>query len=93
MFSSIKKFRTATARRLAGMSVKLPYSNDNLKVAGDVVRPRQSRRPSLACYWRPAAGGGLACHWDVELLGDTAAGEPDQRGIVVLWRLSFAQAA
>jgi hypothetical protein len=93
MFSNIAKFQAANVRRPARMPARLSLSNDNSKAGGGSVRPRQSGRPSLACHWRPMAGGGLACHWDAELSGDAAAGEPDQRRIGICRVPSFAQAA
>jgi hypothetical protein len=59
--------------------VTLAHSNDNTMTARAAGEQRQTRRPKLACRWRPAIGGGLECYWDIEPDDGAATEEPDQR--------------
>jgi hypothetical protein len=79
MFAKIAKFRLASELQAAPSSVTLAHSNDNTMIARAARGPRRTRRPSLACHWRPMIGGGFECYWDIELADGAATEEPDQR--------------
>jgi hypothetical protein len=79
MFAKIAKFRVASARQAAPRSATLAHSNDNTMIARAAGGPPRTRRPNLACHWRPMIGGGFECCWDIELVNGAATEEPDQR--------------
>jgi hypothetical protein len=83
MFAKTAKFLVASARQAASDPVELAYSNDNTIIARSAGGPRPSRRPKLACRWRPMIGGGLQCYWEIEAADAAATERPDQRWISV----------
>jgi hypothetical protein len=67
--------RFASSVQTARSAAAPAHSNDNTKAVNAAVAGHRRGRPVLACHWRPAAGGGLECHWDAE--PGAASLEPD----------------
>jgi hypothetical protein len=78
VFAKIATFRATGPQLGSQRAGALAHSNDNKINAGGAMASHRTRRPILACRWRPFAGGGLECHWDVEIADGTAIAEPDQ---------------
>jgi hypothetical protein len=76
---SFARFSVASGVPAAPGVAALAYSNDNKKAVRTSVARPQRGRPVLFCRWRPATGGGLECHWDVEPANGAASAEPDPR--------------
>jgi hypothetical protein len=80
MFQKIALFRDTGARR-ASRPVAITHANDNRINARGAVAPFRTRRPNLACHWRPTEAGKLECYWEVETTVGGAAEEPDGRRV------------
>lgn len=78
MFAKIAAFRVMTPQR-AHSAVAPAHCNDNKINTRGSAAVRRPRRPVLACRWRPTAGGGLECYWDIEVSDGSATAEPDRR--------------
>jgi hypothetical protein len=79
MIAKIATFRVKGPRPVVRSAGALTHSNDNKINARTGACLHRTRRPVLACHWRPIHGGGLECHWEIELSGGVASTEPDQR--------------
>jgi hypothetical protein len=75
MFARIVKIRVVSARQAAPGSATRAHSNDNWAISRAVGAPHRTRRPKLACHWRPMIGGRFECYWTIELAGSAATEE------------------
>jgi hypothetical protein len=81
MFANIAKFQAMTRRRAVPSPFAPAHANDNRIDAGGAAA-RRTRRPVLACRWRPIIGGGLECRWVIAFADGTAIEEPDGRRLI-----------
>jgi hypothetical protein len=81
MFVKTAKSKIVSAPQAVASSVALAHSNGNTVIARVGGRRSRTRRPNLACHWRPMIGGGFECHWDIKPAEGVATEGPHQRCI------------